>query len=80
MKVVKEGRPQKGWATEQTCTGAGNGKGGCGAVLLVEEADLFKTSSSCMGEVEHYVTFRCIACGVDTDITNVPSHIRSKLS
>ena len=27
MKVIKEGRKQKGWAREYTCTGSGNGGG-----------------------------------------------------
>lgn len=74
MKVLKPGRPQKGWAKEFTCTGAGNGGGGCGAVLLVEFGDLYKTFSSCMGESETHITFSCGACGVENDIScSVPN-------
>jgi len=69
MKILTPGRPQKGWAKEFTCTGAGNGGGGCGAHLLVEFGDLYKTYSSCMGESESHVTFACASCGVETDIT-----------
>ncbi len=81
MRVIKEGRPQKGWATEATCTGAGNGKGGCGATLLVEQADLFSTSSSCRDETDYFTTFQCPSCGVLTDIgvpTAVAAEARSR--
>ncbi len=44
MKVIKPGRPQKGWSHEFTCTGDGNGRGGCGAILLVEQEDLYEKS------------------------------------
>lgn len=75
MKIIKPGREQKGWAKELECTGAGNGGGGCGAVLLVEQADLFQTSRSYMdGETERFATFTCAACDVDTDAT-VPSSV-----
>ena len=36
MKVLKKGNGQKGWTKEFTCSGAGNGNGGCGAELLVD--------------------------------------------
>ena len=68
MKILKPGRPQTGYAIEQTCTGAGNGNGGCGAMLLVEAADLYLTQSHCRDETDSYVTFKCAACGVLTDI------------
>lgn len=73
MKIIKPGREQKGWAKEFTCTGAGNGNGGCGALLLVEQADVFRTSHhSYDGSSEHYNTFECAQCGVWTDIKHVP--------
>lgn len=71
MKILKEGRPQKGWSIEATCTGAGNKGGGCGAVLLVEQPDLFKTYSSARDETTMYITFKCAACGVKTDIPDM---------
>jgi hypothetical protein len=74
MKVIKNGRPQKGWAKEFTCSGKGNGGGGCGAVLLVEEGDLFHTSRTYMdGEVEYWTTFQCAQCGVLTDLPETES-------
>lgn len=76
MKVIIPGREQKGWAREYTCTGEGNEGGGCGAVLLVEENDLFTTTSSCMGEIDYYVTFKCEACGILTDIKERPAHTK----
>ncbi len=74
MKVLKKGRPQKGWATEAICTGEGNGKGGCGAKLLVEKGDLYQTSrSDYLGDsTDYYVTFRCPECGVETDLKGTP--------
>lgn len=76
MKVVKKGRPQKGWAKEFTCTGKGNGGGGCGAVLLVEEGDFYQTCRSFYdGSTERYTTFRCTECGVETDVEGVPSSV-----
>ena len=68
MKVLKPGRKQKGWAGEFECTGHGNGGGGCGATLLVEYDDLYKTYRSCMGERDEFNTFTCASCGVETDI------------
>jgi hypothetical protein len=76
MQVIKKGRKQKGWSKECTCTGKGNGGGGCGAKLLVEERDLYQTTSSAMGETDYYVTFRCPQCRVETDIENVPSSVK----
>lgn len=76
MKVLKPGREQQGWAREEICTGKGNGNGGCGAVLLVEEGDLFQTASHHYdGSSDYYTTFRCSACRVLTDIS-VPSGVK----
>jgi hypothetical protein len=72
MKVIKEGRPQKGWATQTSCNGQGNGMGGCGATLLVEQGDLFHTYSHVCIETTTYTTFKCPCCGVLTDIEVPP--------
>ena len=79
MKLIKPGRPQKGWAKEAKCTGDGNGGGGCGAELLIEEADLYITSSSCRDETDYYETFTCAACGVETDMKGVPTEVHMRL-
>lgn len=68
MKVLKQGRIQDGWSTEATCTGDGNGGGGCGAQLFVEQPDLYLTYRHCRNETTKYVTFTCSACGVETDL------------
>ena len=68
MKTISKGRKQKGWAKEFRCTGGGNQGGGCNAVLLVEQADLFSTESHARDETTYYVTFRCQECGTLTDI------------
>lgn len=80
MKVLEKGREQKGWSKECKCTGNGNGGGGCGAKLLVEEADLYRTSHhSYDGSSEHYITFECCECGVETDIGGVPSKVEENI-
>lgn len=77
MKVVKKGRPQQGWAKQITCTGKGNGRGGCGAVLLIEESDLFQTAKhSYDGSSEYFVTFACSECSVLTDVNGWPGNAR----
>ena len=80
MKVLEKGNPN-GWEIERVCTGKGNGDGGCEAKLLVAEADIYLTKSSCMGEIDYYFTFKCPECGVETDIpeSEIPSRITKKL-
>ena len=68
MRVLKKGRPQKEWAKEFTCTGAGFDGGGCGAELLVEKGDLFIAYSWAREERKSYLCFRCVECGVRTEI------------
>jgi len=76
MKVLEKGRAQKGWSKQTKCTGSGNGGGGCGAKLLVEQGDLYKTyHHSYDGSTDTYVTFKCADCGVETDITGVPGNV-----
>jgi len=79
MKVLKPGNGQKGWSTEQACTGSGNGGGGCGAVLLVEQPNMYKTFRHCRDETDTFVTFTCPECGVETDIKGVPHNIQNIL-
>lgn len=72
MKVVKKGRSQKGWAKKFKCTGSGNGMGGCGATLLVEQPDVFLTHHHLYdGTHDVFQTFKCIECGVLTDIKEI---------
>jgi len=81
VKIIEPGRPQQGWSTEAKCSGRGNGGGGCGAKLLVEQPDLFKTFRVARDETDTFVTFKCPACGVLTDLADgaVPHAIRSVL-
>ena len=79
MRVIAKGREQKGWTVGAQCTGGGNGGGGCGAQLLVEESDLYQTQSQALHETTYHVTFKCVDCGVETDLHNVPHHIQRKL-
>lgn len=73
MKVLKKGREQRGWSREVSCTGRGNGGGGCGARLLVEQNDVFLTHHHDYGGGHDvFNTFQCPECGVLTDIGHVP--------
>lgn len=79
MRVIKPGREQKGWSKVCVCKGTDDKdeRGGCGAELLVEEADLFLTMSGgsyCEPPDTRHATFRCMACGVRTDVTGVPAY------
>lgn len=75
MKIIASGDGRKGWAQEFKCTGAGNGNGGCGATLLVEEGDLFRTHSyDYGGGHDVYTSFRCPECNNLTDV-KVPSSV-----
>lgn len=65
MKVIESGNP---WTLEIRCSGAGNGGYGCNALLLVEQADVFITSSSCRDETDYFNSFRCPECGRLTDL------------
>lgn len=67
MKILKEGK-NPSWTLKLTCTGKGNRDGGCGAELEVTETDLYQTTSSCLGETDHFTTFMCIGCGAETDV------------
>lgn len=75
VKVIKKGRPQRGWAKQITCTGKGHGRGGCGAVLMVEESDL-RRSVDARGRRETdedvIVYFVCSECGVKSQVKNYP--------
>lgn len=78
MKVLEKGKGTKGWSAEAICTGKGNGNGGCGAKLLVEQADIYHTFQNARDESDRFNTFECPECGVETDI-NVPRNISDKL-
>jgi hypothetical protein len=80
MKVIKKGREQKGWSKEYKCTGKGNDGGGCGAMLLVSDNDIYMTSQSdYTGDTDYFTTFKCPCCGVETDMESVPEHIFHEL-
>jgi len=80
METVKRGRKQGGWAEKFRCTGDGNDGGGCGAILLVSQADLYKTSCQSYGDTspEYFNTFCCPECGVETDVEGVPVDVYGK--
>lgn len=79
METLKKGTGQKGWSVVTTCSGRGNGDGGCGAQLRVDEDDLFRTESHARDETTEYTTFRCQECGTLTDLQKVPSNVSRNL-
>jgi len=83
MKILKKGT---NWTAKMSCTGKGNGDGGCGAELEVERDDLFLTHSHARDETTTYVTVKCPQCKTLTDLGSqynnygdLPSRIRMGL-
>ena len=78
MKILEK---KEVWSLECICTGLGNGDGGCGSKLLVEENDIYVTSRSFYdGSTDYYYTFKCPVCNCETDLkeSDVPSRIQYK--
>lgn len=76
MKILEK---KEAWGLKCLCTGDGNGGGGCGSLLLVEENDIYMTSSSSYdGSTDYYYTFKCPVCNCQTDIKecDVPRRIQ----
>jgi hypothetical protein len=65
VRVIKEGKPHE---IKVKCTGAGNGKGGCCAILGVVADDIYHTQSSARDESTEYATVCCPACFILTDV------------
>ncbi len=71
MKVIRKGKGRKMgvWSIEKECTGSGNGGGGCGAKLRVEDGDFLRTGChSYDGSSEYFISFVCPVCKVMTDL------------
>jgi hypothetical protein len=75
MEVLEKGDGRKGWTQDLKCTGKGNARPGCGALLRVLESDLFKTTSHARDETTTHVTFRCSECENLTDIKSLAHNI-----
>ena len=71
MKVIKKGKPTEPWSPQELeCEGSYNSTG-CGAILLVDEDDLFERILPHPNECdERVMSFRCPECGGTTDATN----------
>jgi len=82
MKVIQSGNPAGAWSKEYSCTGLGNGNGGCGAILEVNGNDIMHTYYTIMGREEcHCFTIECPECKTWTDLieSDIPVAIRSKI-
>lgn len=69
MQVLSKGTVLD-WSVETLCTGFGYSGDGCGAKLLVERSDLYKTHAPSLGD-DHgseFVSFVCPVCGVETQV------------
>ncbi len=78
MRILEKG---PGWDLKLRCTGKGNGDGGCGSLLLVEENDIYvKPHADYLGDIEYYYAVCCPVCGRETDIPDedLPLSIRLK--
>lgn len=79
MKVIQPGQNGPEWAKQFSCTGTGNGDGGCSAILLVSASDLYHTyHTDYLGDTDTYTTFCCPLCGAETDV-KVPHQIERSL-
>lgn len=69
------------WSAELICTGSGHGGTGCGAVLLVEKADLMRLAVPGGSADRPYwsVAFCCCACGALTGVVGVPVELAERL-
>jgi hypothetical protein len=74
MKIIKKGRKPGEWSKEFTCKGMGEETGrGCGAILLVEEEDVFQIyNPDYMRDYNPYAVFKCPECGIKTWCGQVP--------
>lgn len=72
MKVLKKGRDYQAWTKDLVCSGEGNGKVGCGALLKVTVDDLYNTyaKSNIVGGRNLCITFCCPSCMVESDVYN----------
>lgn len=69
MRILQHGKPKEEWIHITHCTGEGNPKEGCGALVELHTDDLFYTAKSYMGKEEtRYLTFQCAECDALTDI------------
>jgi hypothetical protein len=79
MRLLTKGREQKGWAAPMVCIV--DDAGGCGAELLVEEADITCVMQrDYTGSSEgYYCWFECTECGCETDCTEeLPSSVQER--
>lgn len=68
MEVLKPGVPTE-WSTDVECTGNGNGRFGCGALLRVVAADLrYYAGTDYPISRSPAVTVRCPECGKMSDL------------
>jgi|GEM_PF-6506745 len=70
MQVFKKG---KHWSRKVKCTGNNNGGGGCGAILLITEKDIYEIidCSRCNNDCHNcrgLTVFCCPKCRVETNI------------
>lgn len=78
MKVLKQNHAK--WTKEVTCTGKGNGDGGCESLLLIDKNDLYNTYKHYYdGTMDIFTTFKCCLCGVETDVEDVPAQIKEHI-
>lgn len=75
METTNSGTGQTGYSWDVTCTGEGNGGGGCDAELRVSQGDLFTTENKVRDETTRFVTFKCHDCGVLTDLGEASSSV-----
>jgi len=70
MKILRHPPALENWYVKLYCTNNGHGAKGCGAKLKIYRNDLRFSPPLGTGDVDDVgaVTFKCICCGVLTDI------------
>lgn len=69
MKILKEGN------VTVECTGKGNNNVGCGALLVLEKGDVFKTYHHARFETRTFYTIKCKSCSAKTDVGAKYAHL-----
>ncbi len=80
MKVLEMG-PK--WSYKMRCTGSGWAGSGCGALLEIEEDDVFESShTDIAGDTEYYFSICCPVCNQNTDVNKsvLPEKVKMKAS
>lgn len=67
-EVLKKGIRKVIVIGDYECTGKGNQRNGCGALLRIRKKDIYITIAYGRDDEEYCITFKCPECKSETDI------------